>query len=185
LVRDLVAGKVVLDMGSGTGIVGLVAAVTGDPKEVILTDLEELQPLLVANLSRNVSVLPDNVTVTAAVFDWRTDFTAVSPHSVDLIICSDTLYDEKAFPHFLKALNGICGNKGALHTKTKILMTYKKRFAAREVPFFQALESSGYTFLVASDEFLPPRFQGKGLYIMVGEKADTASDIHIDSTTGL
>ena len=42
---------------------------------------------------------------------------------IDLLLCSDTLYDEKMFPLFLKALTEL-----ATVEHTKILISYKKRY---------------------------------------------------------
>jgi hypothetical protein len=41
---------------------------------------------------------------------------------VDVVLCSDTLYDEHAFPDFLKAIIDIC-----TPGHTSVMMTYKKR----------------------------------------------------------
>lgn len=65
--RHLVAGKRVLDLGTGTGIAGLAAAQCGAQK-VTLTDHAALGPLVQANLERNAGVSDSRVTFTP--FSW-------------------------------------------------------------------------------------------------------------------
>ena len=50
--HHLVAHKKVLDLGTGTGIVGLAAAQCG-ADEVVLTDQPALEPLVRSNIERN------------------------------------------------------------------------------------------------------------------------------------
>ncbi|KAG0345607.1 inner nuclear membrane protein enriched at telomere/subtelomere region [Podila humilis] len=63
----------VLELGSGTGIVGLVVArllsVKGIPGKVVLTDKGSVLPLLQKNTDHNVS---EGVEVAAQVLDWET-----------------------------------------------------------------------------------------------------------------
>lgn len=49
--RGLAAGQVVVELGAGTGVVGLVAAALG--ARVVLTDLQEGIPLLERNIAQN------------------------------------------------------------------------------------------------------------------------------------
>lgn len=61
------AGKRVLDLGTGTGIAGLAAAQCG-AREVTLTDHPALGPLVQANVEHNHGVSDARVTFTP--FSW-------------------------------------------------------------------------------------------------------------------
>lgn len=65
--RHLVAGKRVLDLGTGTGIAGLAAAQCG-ARKVTLTDHPALGPLVQANVERNEGVSDSRVAF--APFTW-------------------------------------------------------------------------------------------------------------------
>ena len=55
LAQALFKGKRVLEVGSGTGIVG-VAAAAFNPKKVYLTDLPEYLAILQSNKNKNVAL---------------------------------------------------------------------------------------------------------------------------------
>jgi predicted nicotinamide N-methyase len=57
-----------LELGSGTGLVGISAAVNG-AKEVVLTDLLELADLLASNVERNAPAA-SQCTTTVEEYDW-------------------------------------------------------------------------------------------------------------------
>lgn len=64
------AGQRVLELGSGTGVAGLGAAMCGS--DVLLTDLPEALPLLERNLARNLHVLRAQGGMAAVQpLDWR------------------------------------------------------------------------------------------------------------------
>lgn len=65
--RHLVAGKRVLDLGTGTGIAGLAAAQCG-ARKVTLTDHAALGPLVQSNVERNEGFSGSHVTFTP--FSW-------------------------------------------------------------------------------------------------------------------
>eukprot|EP00820_Chromera_velia_P018083 Cvel_27229.t1-p1 / transcript=Cvel_27229.t1 / gene=Cvel_27229 / organism=Chromera_velia_CCMP2878 / gene_product=hypothetical protein / transcript_product=hypothetical protein / location=Cvel_scaffold3368:15271-17085(+) / protein_length=241 / sequence_SO=supercontig / SO=protein_coding / is_pseudo=false len=52
---SLLQGKEVLELGSGTGLLGIGAALSGLPRRVTLTDIPAVLPLLRANVERNCS----------------------------------------------------------------------------------------------------------------------------------
>jgi hypothetical protein len=52
----------------------------------------------------------------------------------DVVIASDDLYDDGAFPSLLASLQAIAG------PKTLVLFSYKRRMNEREVPFFERIE---------------------------------------------
>uniref|UniRef100_A0A667Y1J5 Valosin containing protein lysine (K) methyltransferase n=1 Tax=Myripristis murdjan TaxID=586833 RepID=A0A667Y1J5_9TELE len=61
------AGRGVLELGAGTGAVGLMAATLG--AHVIVTDLEDLQTLLKVNIQENQALITSG-SITAKVLKW-------------------------------------------------------------------------------------------------------------------
>jgi len=108
-------GKRVVELGSGTGLVGLIAAKLGAGK-VWITDQQPLLGIMQQNLSMNS--LQYNCVV--AELDWGTVIPIAIPPP-DVILAADCVYFEPAFPLLVQTLD-------ALSTKvTEIYFCYKKR----------------------------------------------------------
>lgn len=118
----LVRGRRVLELGSGTGFVGIVAAALG-AKEVVLTDLEAVLPLTRSNVQANQAALEGlgvcaDSTVALHPYRWgpREGWRSRDAPSVatlasgfDTVLCADTLYDASQFDNFVHALLTSCG----------------------------------------------------------------------------
>ncbi|CAJ1453879.1 unnamed protein product, partial [Effrenium voratum] len=95
--RQLEFGPTVLELGAGTGYVGLVAAALGG--RVLLTDRAVLVPLLKANIESNH--LQD--CANALELEWGTP----SSLKVDTVLMSDCVYLPAAFRDLSRTLNGL------------------------------------------------------------------------------
>lgn len=86
----------VLELGSGTGLLGMVtAAVWG--VSVLSTDLEDIQENLRYNIQMNHDTISkvSNGSVTSEVLDWREPEKAFAePRDFELILAADPLYDD-------------------------------------------------------------------------------------------
>ncbi|XP_023581926.1 protein N-lysine methyltransferase METTL21D isoform X5 [Trichechus manatus latirostris] len=80
----------VLELGSGTGAVGLMAATLG--ADVVVTDLEELQDLLKININMNKQLVTGSVQ--AKVLKWGGE-TEDFPSPPDYILMADCIYYEE------------------------------------------------------------------------------------------
>lgn len=83
----------ILELGSGTGLVGLAAA-AAYRAHVILTDLPVIVPNLERNARENTASLHDHgAKVTVAILDWTEPavFTAEA-HSFPLVLAADPIY---------------------------------------------------------------------------------------------
>ena len=93
---------VVLELGSGTGVAGLLVASSGLPAVVGMSDLPGLVPFIRANASRNkapVGPVPDAVAMAAVPLRWGVDADVRAlprplraPH---LVLGADLIYTEK------------------------------------------------------------------------------------------
>jgi predicted nicotinamide N-methyase len=81
---EIVAGRTVLDLGAGSGIVGIAAAKSG-AKHVIGADID---PHAVAAMSLNAAA--NNVAISSFVGD----LTSGSPPEVDVVLVGDLFYAE-------------------------------------------------------------------------------------------
>lgn len=65
--RQLIQGKRVVDLGTGTGVAGLAAAQCG-ARDVVLTDYSELESLVRSNIERNSGLSASSVSFVP--FNW-------------------------------------------------------------------------------------------------------------------
>ncbi|XP_016399754.1 protein-lysine methyltransferase METTL21D isoform X2 [Sinocyclocheilus rhinocerous] len=83
--------KNIVELGAGTGLVGLVAATLG--ANVTVTDLEDLQPLLQLNIKKNQHLIHTG-SITAKVLKWGGNVKEFLPHS-HYILMADCIYYEQ------------------------------------------------------------------------------------------
>ncbi|KAJ3936938.1 MAG: putative methyltransferase-domain-containing protein [Lentinula lateritia] len=112
---NFLQGKCVVELGSGTGLVGLIAAKLGASK-VWITDQAPLLDIMQQNLSMNS--LQCNCVV--AELDWGTSIPAAIP-SPDVILAADCVYFEPAFPLLVQTLDALATER------TQVFFCYKKR----------------------------------------------------------
>ncbi|GIX68555.1 protein-lysine methyltransferase METTL21D [Caerostris darwini] len=113
--NKVLSGKIVIDIGSGTGVAGLFAAALG--AEVILTDLSSVIPLLEKNIKENVDVLKGSAT--ASVLEWG-KLEAKFPVP-DLILVSDCIYYDMSVEKLIPTLFELSNEN------TEILISYEDR----------------------------------------------------------
>ncbi|CAK8993143.1 unnamed protein product [Durusdinium trenchii] len=89
--RPRLRGSHVLELGSGCGLVGLVAKRLG--AEVTLTDLPSLLPLLEANANCNGA----DVDIRPLLWQEAAQMRWIQNHRFDLVLMSDLLYHEEQF----------------------------------------------------------------------------------------
>lgn len=125
---DSLRGKKVVELGSGTGIVGLTAATEG--ATVCLTDgAGSVLPNIEANIEANdLRHLTD-----VRCLQWGNEeqiaaVSALGPF--DMIIGSDLLYSPESFPELVDTLVALCTAE-----RTEVLLAYPARFT--EPIFFE------------------------------------------------
>lgn len=97
-IPDLATDAAILELGAGTGLVGMAAALVFR-RHTILTDLPEIVPNLEQNAGSNSEVISSRGgSVSAAVLDWtrpdelELDSFDGSPNSFPLIVVADPIY---------------------------------------------------------------------------------------------
>jgi predicted nicotinamide N-methyase len=121
-------GKRVIELGSGTGLVGICLRKLG--AACVLTDLKLVLPLISKNVDENLGV---GTAASGAVAElaWGEDVSAFAP-PVDVVIASDCTYNEHCFDLLLQTI-------GALSSpSTHIILSFQKRRKADNVFFTKA-----------------------------------------------
>ncbi|KIM67776.1 hypothetical protein SCLCIDRAFT_1209915 [Scleroderma citrinum Foug A] len=119
-------GRSILELGSGTGLVGLVAGALGG--RVWITDQTPLLGIMQENtILNNLQTL-----VTVSELNWGEKVRPEIPHP-DIILAADCVYYEPAFPLLVRTLSDLSGES------TEVLFCYKKRRKA-DKRFFTLLK---------------------------------------------
>ncbi|KAG1675873.1 hypothetical protein FOA52_001530 [Chlamydomonas sp. UWO 241] len=138
------AGVRVVDLGTGTGLVGVAMCVAG--ARVVLTDMPHVLPFAVANSDANceahgVAAAARPAAVAHAWGDAGSAALLLLPHGggrPDVITAADVLYEPAHHAALLDTLDALC----APHTL--VFIAWKKRSAAEGV-FVGLAEARGYT----------------------------------------
>ncbi|CAE6934432.1 EEF1AKMT3, partial [Symbiodinium sp. KB8] len=112
---ELVRGKRVVELGAGTGLVGLVCAALG-ASEVVLTDLSQGLPLLKRNVQLNLGALCDGGHSTSvAELKWgREASVQVAPTGCDIVIGCEVIYqhDDETAVALVETMRHLAGKDG-------------------------------------------------------------------------
>ncbi|KAA1466003.1 hypothetical protein DENSPDRAFT_830731 [Dentipellis sp. KUC8613] len=130
--RKSLAGTNVVELGSGTGLVGLVAAQLG--ARVWITDQAPLLPIM----QRNIDFNNLSTTVIATELNWGSALPACMPRP-QLILAADCVYFEPAFPLLVQTLSDLVPAGSPESEDPEILFCYKKRRKA-DKRFFTLLK---------------------------------------------
>jgi Lysine methyltransferase len=111
--HSIVEGKRIVELGSGTGILG-IGLCSLRPESVVITDLAEVVPLMQSNIELNSllvcdPILKDAITnsrVTACECTWGKDIPQ-ELLSCDVIVASDVVYDPAGYEPLVKTLSAL------------------------------------------------------------------------------
>ncbi|ELR18499.1 nicotinamide n-methyltransferase [Acanthamoeba castellanii str. Neff] len=160
-------GKRVLELGAGTGIVGMVASLLG--ADVVLTDGDEEA---LTNLRRNVEANHSDLrgSVTVMPLRWGEDSTAVRELGpFDFVICADLVYGSKEEAHraLLATLRELAADASlsppARH-QMAIFFAYTPREVSREAVFFHRARRY-FELIKVPSSTLPPEMQAREMEI--------------------
>ncbi|KDQ64981.1 hypothetical protein JAAARDRAFT_117033 [Jaapia argillacea MUCL 33604] len=131
--RESLRGKTILELGSGTGLVGLVAGILGG--SVWITD----QSPLLENMVRNVEINDLSHCVSVAELNWGEPISQELSRPADMILAADCVYSEPAFPLLVKTLDDLVHGDSS-----EVLLCYKKR---RKASFLSPADKRFFTLL--------------------------------------
>lgn len=142
--------KRILELGSGTGVMGMAYAATHDSNDdatVVLTDCKAAMQSLADNLERNRQLMPSNVTISAQSLDWDDNDNDENDSSTrikkkrrkndddddryDLILGSDLLYNIESTPSLVRTIRRHLSERG------RVWWVVRWRKPERERVFFE------------------------------------------------
>lgn len=127
----------ILELGSGTGIVGIVAAATLGGN-VTITDLPHVVPNLRFNADANKGVVgPTGGAVSVAALRWgHADDVAVIGREFDVILASDVVYHDNLYEPLLETLRFMMLMGSERNNKMVFVMAHLRRWK-KESSFFK------------------------------------------------
>ncbi|KAJ8352867.1 hypothetical protein SKAU_G00243430 [Synaphobranchus kaupii] len=127
-------GKAAIELGAGTGLAGIVAALLG--ARVTITDREPAMELLRANVQDNIP--PDQQgAVTVSELTWGEGLERYPAGGYDVILGADIVYMSETFPALLRTLEHLSSGR------TVVLLACRIRYD-RDVAFLDMLRQ-GFT----------------------------------------
>ncbi|ETV97919.1 hypothetical protein H310_09236 [Aphanomyces invadans] len=146
---DNVRGKRVLELGAGTGLVGLAASLCG-ASHVTLTDLA----YALENLSRNVELNRGAISpaaVAVSELDWFAPQSSSFTDGVDMVVGSDIVWVESLIEPLVQTIAVLL--KGGRVKASTMLLAHQTRCTASDAIFFQLVNDHG---LVVASIDAPP-----------------------------
>lgn len=126
----------ILELGSGTGICGLLLA-TLNPENIIITDKKESLPLINKNLEKNFNLFNINTKISIQELLWENkDQIEIlcKENLFDYIICSDIIYNRNTF-QYLYEIFEILTKKN--HTKIIFSYTFREEIGWEFFEYFK------------------------------------------------
>ncbi|KAJ1860828.1 Protein-lysine N-methyltransferase efm6 [Coemansia sp. RSA 2703] len=157
------SGKTVLELGSGTGIVGITLAKLQPECTVILTDKDELMPLLKHNIEVNSCK-----NAAAETLDWcdssEKQLSGRWEKSLpDVILVSDGIWSSELHKPLADTLARLAGEH------TRVLIGYETRKFDEEAKFV-ALWSQAFRFWDIKPKDQHPVMQSEDIYLFEGKR---------------
>eukprot|EP00752_Nemacystus_decipiens_P012900 g11419.t1 len=162
LYDDVFRGKRLLELGSGTGVVGLAAARFGPPKEVIITDLESHVDICTGNVSRDAATGAQGLcSVRVEAYNWSGEVPdSLGAVPFDIILGTDVAYYEHLYTPFVQALERTAG------PETLVLLGVTRTDTGPA--FFDALDKAGFVYNLVEQA----SHKGFGLFTVWREQQD-------------
>ncbi|XP_063093434.1 protein N-lysine methyltransferase METTL21A isoform X2 [Cavia porcellus] len=130
-------GCTAVELGAGTGLVGIVAALLG--AHVTVTDRKVALEFLQSNIQAN---LPPHIQTNTVVKEltWGQNLESFSPGEFDLILGADIIYLEETFKDLLQTLGYLCGDHSVILLACRIRYERDNNFLAmmeRQFTFYK------------------------------------------------
>jgi predicted nicotinamide N-methyase len=136
--KDDLAGKEIVELGAGGGLVGLAVAIGCKVDTTLhITDQEPMFELM----RRNIALNSLQSRVSASIYDWGEPTPSHLPRHPDIILAADCVYFEPAFPLLQQTLKDLIGEttvcyfcfKRRRRADLTFMKTARKMFDVQEV----------------------------------------------------
>jgi len=164
-IDDLVAGRRLLEIGAGTGAVGLALARMG-AREVVMTDKPSQLPLMRRNREHNhhAGAADHNAPVSILPLVWDNEWLHTSdeslskPDAFDTIVCCDCVYPDRPSP-----LASVLLDLLELNPQSTMLLAFEQRPPPADAPpgtdhtkeFFEIMQTRCFVERVPDSELDP------------------------------
>lgn len=138
-------GKSCVELGSGTGLTGVIAAKVG--ADIVLTDKQALLPLIDHNIRKNLNE-QERARIRTSELLWGTG----NPFGkgFDLVLGADLTYDFEDLPPLVETFSALSCSDAGENKSTEILLAYGKERAAIE-PFLEQVRREWDVTLVPDE----------------------------------
>lgn len=170
---DFWKDKRIIDIGSGTGVVGIACALltTGiSGCHITLTDRAPLLDLMRENAFELNQIQASRLSIKELEWGNPLPKAAGTPETFDLILLSDVVTKayKESFPGLIKTLQELSS------PTTRIILAYELRDAS-DKQFFDLLTSSGFSLTTVKDDKLDPNFSADDIGIFEIRNTKTSS----------
>lgn len=148
--------KLILELGSGTGICGLFLSALG-PNKIILTDKKESLDLIAKNVEHNIKFIPENTQLAIEEFNWGDKQRLKhykDNYKFDYIVCSDVIYDKSQYENLQNIFNELVVEK---YTTVILAFNYREETGLEFFDYFKCL-SEIWEFKKLGNEFIHEDF---------------------------
>ncbi|KAL3891239.1 hypothetical protein ACJMK2_003502 [Sinanodonta woodiana] len=153
----LLKGLKVIELGSGTGAVGLMAGSYG--ADVTMTDLPEFIPLIQLNIDTNKHLFVTKVTAAALPWGRLQDI----EENCDIILLADCIYYEDSLEPLVNTIDQLCSDR------TTVYCSYEERSIGNnpevERKFFKLVRQKFDVEEIPQDRH-DPHFRSGDIHIM-------------------
>ncbi|KAI9916150.1 hypothetical protein PsorP6_016952 [Peronosclerospora sorghi] len=167
--RADIAGSRVVELGAGTGLAGISAALLG-ARQVLLSDLD----YVVENLANNVhetlklaasSGRPVESDISTLVLDWFSPPTDLG--DIDFLLASDVVWVEELIPPLVATFDTLLRHSAV---KTQILLSYQKRSVMSDRLLFSLLQRYNLVKTRVRTSDLHPAFRSSLIDVCILER---------------
>lgn len=152
--EHVVKGKRVLELGAGTGLTGIAAALLGADL-VLLTDLSYTLNNLRRNVELHHSSLSNRSVVEVSELDWSRPET-YDARDFDVVLAADVVWVEELIPAFVAALGAVACRKGS--HQPLVLLGHQTRTKRSDELLFSLLAKEGFDVRRMPQDALHPQF---------------------------
>lgn len=165
---DLVINRHVLELGSGTGVSGMAAAMLG-ASLTLCTDLIGVIPNLTRNIENNFPVDTSSRTIAAAALDWFDQATVPNPPASNgwqVVLAADVIWLEELVAPLVATFTAVCT------ANTLLLLSFQLRTERTANLFFDLMSRYFHLEPVSSTE-CHPDYQAPHITIYRGRRIMT------------
>lgn len=160
--KEDICGKKIIELGSGTGVVGLAAATLG--ADVIVSDLEDNLQLMKQNISSNQEIISGDIKAEVLVWgDHLKIKKLTASEDFDFVLAADCVYYEQALDDLVDTIRQLCT------VNTQVLISYEERDSDVKVKLqndFRNLMLKHFSLQEISLEEQHPDFRAEDIRLM-------------------